>query len=252
MNRYFIEVAYKGKKYAGFQIQKNAVTIQHEVEQALYTFFRMRFLLTGSSRTDAGVHALQNFFHFDSIDIIDNSTLYNLNAILPGSVVIKSLKAVHNDAHCRFDALSREYKYFIYQQKDPFLEDTAYYYPYTLDLEHLAKAANIIKRYSNFESFAKRRTQVKTYDCYIQKSEWIHEKNCLVYNVTANRFLRGMVRGLVATMLQVGRGKITTFELEHLLTSKDSAKADFGAPAHGLFLIKVNYPNDYFKQSVEE
>lgn len=251
MNRYFIEVAYKGNKYAGFQIQKNAVTIQHEVEQALYTFFRKRFLLTGSSRTDAGVHALQNFFHFDSEDKFDNSALYNLNAILPGSVVIKNLMAVHNEAHCRFDALSREYKYFIYQQKDPFLEDTAYYYPYTLDLAHLAKASHIVKGYSNFESFSKRRTQVKTFECHIQKSEWIQEKNCLIYNVTANRFLRGMVRGLVATMLQVGRGKISISELENILSSKDSAKADFAVPAHGLFLIKVNYPNDYFQQMEE-
>jgi tRNA pseudouridine38-40 synthase len=248
MNRYFIEVAYKGNNYAGFQIQKNAITIQHEVEQALYTIFRKRFSLTGSSRTDAGVHALQNFFHFDSEDKINNSALYNLNAILPGSIVIKNLLAVHHDAHCRFDALSRQYKYFISQQKDPFLVDTAYYYPYTLDLAHLKKAANIIKGYSHFESFSKRRTQVKTYDCTIKESEWIQEKNCLIYNVTANRFLRGMVRGLVATMLQVGRGKISISELDYILSSKDSSKADFAVPAHGLFLIKVNYPDDYFKQ----
>lgn len=251
MNRYFIEVAYKGNKYAGFQIQKNAITIQHEVEKALYTIFRKRFVLTGSSRTDAGVHALQNFFHFDSEDKINNSALYNLNAILPGSIVIKNLLDVHHEAHCRFDALSRQYKYYIYQQKDPFLEETAYYYPYTVDLGLLVKAANIIKGYSHFESFSKRRTQVKTYDCHIQESDWIQEKNCLVYNVKANRFLRGMVRGLVATMLQVGRGKISINELEYILSAKDSSKADFAVPAHGLFLIKVNYPDDYFEQKGE-
>ena len=246
MNRYFIEVAYHGKKFAGFQIQKNAVTIQQAVEEAFYTFFRKRFTLTGSSRTDTGVHAIQNYLHFDTEDIISPSSLYNLNSILPASIVIKNLFPVGANAHCRFDALTREYKYYIYQQKDPFLEDTAYYYPYKLDQELLSDAAKIVMGYTNFASFSKRSTQVKTFDCVIQKSEWEKENNCLVYNVIANRFLRGMVRGLVGTMLQVGRGRIAIDIFKEILASKDPAKANFAVPGHGLFLVKVNYPEGYF------
>ena len=156
MNRYFLEVAYKGKGYAGFQIQRNAVTIQYEIEKAIQTFFRKAISLTGSSRTDTGVHALQNYFHFDFEGSIDPACVYNLNAILPGSIVIRSLIPVSPDAHCRFDAISREYKYFVYRQKDPFLEEQAYFYPYTIDIELLKQAAEAIKGYSNFASFSKR------------------------------------------------------------------------------------------------
>lgn len=246
MNRYFIEVAYNGKQYAGFQIQKNAITIQQEIEEAFKTFFRESITLTGSSRTDAGVHALQNFFHFDTGKIIDSSALYNLNAILPGSIVIKQLIPVRPNAHCRFDALTREYKYFIYQQKDPFLENTAFYYPYKIRKELLDEAAEIVKRHTNFASFSKRGTQVKTFECTIYKSIWNIEGACLVYTVEANRFLRGMVRGLVATMLQVGTGKITTGTFDRIIQTRDTAKANFAVPGRGLFLMKVNYPEGYF------
>ena len=246
MNRYFLEVSYKGKGYAGFQIQQNAPTIQYEVEKALATFFRQPISLTGSSRTDTGVHALQNYFHFDFEGDINPASIYNLNAILPASIVVKSLIQVSSDAHSRFDAISREYKYFIYQQKDPFLEETAFYYPYKLDTSLLEKAAEALKGYGNFASFSKRGTQVKTFECSIQKSEWIRENDCLVYNVIANRFLRGMVRGLVATMLQVGRGKLTIDQFHDVIESKDTSEADFAVPGHGLFLVSVNYPPGYF------
>ncbi len=251
MNRYFLEVSYKGKGYAGFQIQQNAPTIQYEVEKALATFFRQPISLTGSSRTDSGVHALQNYFHFDFEEVINPASIYNLNAILPGSIVIKTLVRVSESAHCRFDAISREYKYFIYQQKDPFLEETAYYYPYTLDIELLEKAAKVIMQYRNFASFSKRGTQVKTFDCTIQKSEWIRENGCQVYNVIANRFLRGMVRGLVATMLQVGRGKLTMDDFHRVIASEDTAEADFAVPGHGLFLVSVNYAPGYFIEALK-
>jgi tRNA pseudouridine38-40 synthase len=243
MPRYFIEISYKGTNYSGFQIQQNANSIQAEVEKALKIFFKKDFKLTGSSRTDAGVHALQNYFHFDINDQLDfeNDFQYNLNALLPKDIVIKKIFPVNDNAHCRFDAMSREYKYFIYQQKDPFLQDTAFYYPYKIDIEKLNAAAALIMKYQDFTSFSKRNTQAKTFLCSIQKSRWSIEENTLVYNVVANRFLRGMVKALVGTMLRLGTNKISIEEFSKIIENKDCTKADFSSPSHGLFLIAVNY-----------
>lgn len=248
MKRYFIELAYKGKGYAGFQVQQNAITIQSEVEKALQMYYRESIALTGSSRTDAGVHALQNFFHFDFAGEIKQKSIYNLNAILPAGIVIKSIIPVRNGAHCRFDATSREYRYYIYQQKDPFVDETAYYYPYTLDVDVLQEAAGMLMQYSNFESFSKRGTQVKTFECRIEKSEWLREEGLLVYNVIGNRFLRGMVRGLVATMLQVGRKKISLTRFREIIDARDNTVADFSVPGHGLFLVRVGFREGYFEE----
>jgi tRNA pseudouridine38-40 synthase len=243
MPRYFLELAYKGNQYSGFQIQANANSIQQEVEKALGTFFRQSFMLTGSSRTDSGVHALQNYFHFDYEGVIEKLVIYNLNAILPPDITIKGAYPVAPDAHCRFDALSREYRYYIYRKKNPFLTDRAYFFPYTLDREKLDAAAAIIPQFREFASFAKRNSQAKTYDCTIMESSWQEEENCLVYRVVANRFLRGMVRGLVGTMLQVGRGKISVEEFGAILRTRDNQQADFSVPGHGLFLIRVTFPD---------
>ena len=245
MARYFIEVSYKGTNYSGFQVQQNANSIQAEVEKALQIFFRENFELTGSSRTDAGVHALKNFFHFDSDNMPDeeilNASVYNLNAILPDDIVINNIRKVASEAHCRFDAKSREYKYYIYQDKNPFLADRAFYFPYRLDIEELQAAADLILQYEDFTSFSKRNTQVKTFHCIIQKSEWIIENETIVYKVIGNRFLRGMVRGLVGTMLRVGTGKISLNDFISIIESKDSSKADFSVPPQGLFLTNVEY-----------
>jgi tRNA pseudouridine38-40 synthase len=242
MPRYFLEVSYKGTNYSGFQIQDNAGSIQEEVEKALAVFFRAPVTLTGSSRTDTGVHAVQNFFHFDFQGLIEQKILYNLNALLPGDIAIKNILPVNEGAHCRFDALSREYRYYIYGQKDPFLEDRAWFFPYTLDKERLQEAAAAVLRYTDFTAFAKRNTQVKTYICSIHQSRWEEEGGCLVYRVEANRFLRGMVRGLVGTMLQVGRGRLSLPAFEAVLQGRDNSLADFSAPGRGLFLFRVNFP----------
>jgi tRNA pseudouridine38-40 synthase len=247
MTRYFIQVAYKGTNYSGFQIQDNANSVQQEVEKVLTVFFKSRFELTGSSRTDAGVHALSNFFHFDS-DILPvgeklNKSIYNLNAILPSDIVIRNIFPVSSQAHCRFDALSREYEYYIYQRKEPFSIDRAYFYPFKLDIDKLQQAAAIIRGYKDFTAFSKRNTQVKSFICDIQKSEWIIKDGYYVYSVQANRFLRGMVRGLVGTMLKVGRGKKTVAEFEAIIQAKNPANADFSVPAQGLFLKEVIYPD---------
>lgn len=246
MPRYFLELSYKGENYSGFQVQENAMTIQSEVEKAFKTLQRDEVVMTGSSRTDAGVHALQNFFHFDYDKEIHPHFIYKINAILPDDIVIKDLIRVKPDAHCRFDAISREYKYYIYRHKNPFLKDRACYYPYKLEIDKMEQAAEIIKSYQDFTSFSKRRTQVKSFICKIEESEWIRENNGLVYHIKADRFLRGMVRALVATMLLVGRGKISIQEFKIIIEQKDCTKANFAVPGHGLFLISANYPEGYF------
>ena len=244
--RYFLEVSYRGTNYSGFQSQKNANTIQAEVEKAFKILLKEEIQLTGSSRTDTGVHALQNYFHFDTKGELSSQLLYNLNALLPSDIAVKKLHRVKDEAHCRFDANTREYKYYVYQKKNPFLEDNAYYYPYTLDLELMQNTATIIKEYSDFTSFSKRNTQVKSFTCDIQVSNWIIEGECFVYRVKANRFLRGMVRALVATMLKVGRNKTTLDIFKTIIESKDCTLADFSAPPNGLFLVQVVFSDNYF------
>jgi tRNA pseudouridine38-40 synthase len=149
-------------------------------------------------------------------------------------------------AHSRFDATSREYKYFVYRNKDPFLKERAYYFPYKLNVGVMQQAAEIIKNYNDFTSFSKRRTQVKSFICEIEESKWEVEGDCFVYYVRADRFLRGMVRALVSTMLQMGREKMTIDEFKKVIEEKNCANARFGAPPHGLFLVAVNYPENYF------
>jgi len=242
MSRYFLEISYKGTAYSGFQTQENEVTIQSEVEKSIAVLQREPVSLTGSSRTDAGVHALQNYFHFDYDGALHPQFIYKLNAILPADIVLHKLLPVTVEAHSRFDAVSREYKYFIYRSKDPFLQDRAYYFPYQIDLERMQAAAAILKEYEDFTSFSKRNTQVKTFKCRLELSEWIEEGPCLVYRVKGNRFLRGMVRALTATMLKVGRGKISLDEFRSIIEARDCTKASFAVPAHGLFLLRVNFP----------
>ena len=263
MSRYFLEVAYKGSNYSGFQSQHNANTIQAEIEKALSILFRLPsplsgegqgVRLTGSSRTDAGVHALQNFFHFDTNSPLSRQLAgwrgvggeadftYKMNAILPEDIVVKQFIPVAEDAHCRFDAISREYKYFIYKNKNPFLRYRAFYFPYKLDIDLMHNAAAVIKEYEDFTSFSKRNTQVKSFICQIQKSDWYFEDDCLVYHIKANRFLRGMVRALTATMLKIGRGKMSLDQFRDIIEAKDCTKTSFAVPAQGLFLVSVAYP----------
>lgn len=241
MPRYFIEVAYDGTRYGGFQIQKNANTIQAEVERALQVYYKKTYELTGSSRTDAGVHALQNYFHFDSDAEIPSAKndIYHLNAILPDDICLKGFFRVPDEMHCRFDALSRDYKYHIYTEKDPFLRKTAYFFPFRLNIEQMQQAAGILKEYEDFTSFSKRNTQVHHFICDIMVSEWTIRDSMLIYHVVANRFLRGMVKGLVGTMLRVGRGKLSLDGFREVIAAKDCSRADFSVPSHGLFLTEV-------------
>lgn len=250
MNRYFIEVAYRGTSYAGFQVQANAVTIQSEIEKA-FKVLNYEVQLTGSSRTDAGVHALQNYFHFDLPEKFDTSRVYNLNAILPSDICIKGIYKMDESAHCRFDAIAREYCYTVYNFKDPFLTDTGYYFPYRIDEELLSSAADFVKGTFDFTSFSKRNTQVNNFLCSIEDSVWESEGHVIRYRVRGNRFLRGMVRGMVGTMLRVGRRQISLEQFKNIIEAKDCGKADFSVPGKGLRLERVIYPEGYFKNTAE-
>lgn len=242
MSRYFLEMRYMGTRYSGFQIQDNAITIQSETEKALQVLLRQAVILTGSSRTDTGVHALQNYFHFDVEQELASSFVYNINALLPSDIAVRTLTKVKDDAHCRFHATSRSYAYHLYKEKNPMKADRAWFYPFALDVDRLQRAADIIKEYDDFTSFSKRNTQVKTYNCRILHSEWERTNDGLIYRVEANRFLRGMVRGLVGTMLQMGRGKLNEQDFRDIIIAQDCTRADFTTPAHGLFLEKVHFP----------
>lgn len=246
MGRFFMEVSYKGTRYKGFQVQENAITIQGEIEQALKVLQREEIRLTGSSRTDAGVHARQNYFHFDYEGELLPALVYKLNAILSRDIAVKRVFPVSREAHCRFDASYRAYRYYLARERDPFLTDRTWYYPYVLDQGLLDKAAEILKGYSDFTSFSKRNTQAKTAVCRLEESRWEQVGGCLVYEVRGSRFLRGMVRAMVATMLLVGRRKITMEEFIGIIEARDCTKASFAAPAVGLFLEEVGYPEGYF------
>jgi tRNA pseudouridine38-40 synthase len=234
-----------GTAYSGFQVQANARSIQQEIEKAFSIFFRKEVMMTGASRTDTGVHARQNYFHFDFEEPILQETVYRLNAILPGDISIGGIYLMPEDAHCRFDAESREYRYYIYGKKDPFQADRAYFYPYPLDWSLLEAVAGRLKEFNDFTSFSKRNTQVNHFRCNILESHWVRTDGGFYYRIRANRFLRGMVRGLTGTMLLVGRGQITLSAFEEILAEKDPSRVNFNVPAKGLFLERVRYPERY-------
>jgi tRNA pseudouridine38-40 synthase len=245
MPRYFLELAYKGTNYSGFQKQENANTIQAEVEKAFQILQGQPVTLTGSSRTDAGVHALQNYFHFD-FEELHPQFLYKMNAILPDDIVLKQLYVMPLNAHSRFDAISRRYEYRIYQRKNPFLQGQALYYPFKIDIDLMMQAAALVQSQTSFFAFTKTNTQAKNFNCTIYKSEWIKRDDCMIYTIEGNRFLRGMVRLLTASMLQVARKKISIDEFAQLLHS--NSKCGYSIPAQGLYLTHVSFSTDYFNQ----
>lgn len=247
MTRYFIEVCYDGTDFGGFQIQNNHTTIQGALENAMQILFRQPIPLTGASRTDAGVHALQNFLHFDTELTITSKHIYNLNAILPNSIVIKNIYRVPSEAHSRFDALKRSYIYKIHTQKSPFLEGRSWYYPFPVNISALQAAADTLLTYTHFESFSKKNTSVNTFDCTITRALWVQEGSSIAFHIDANRFLRGMIRGLVGTMLQVGRNQIDLARFEEIIQLNNEQNVDFSTPAHGLYLSEIQYPT-YFQQ----
>ncbi|GAA4310988.1 tRNA pseudouridine(38-40) synthase TruA [Compostibacter hankyongensis] len=242
MARYFIEVAYCGAGFSGFQTQQNGLTVQGELERALSLLTRRPVSTTGASRTDAGVHAFQNFLHFDSETPLHPGILYKMNALLPRGIAVKAVYPVADTAHARFDAVSRAYEYVLYAHKDPFLQGRGYHFPYPLQLDILRETAALIREHRDFRAFSKRNTQVKTFVCNILSADWEQADDRLIFRIRANRFLRGMVRGLVGTQLLAGRGRLGMDDFRRVLDEAEGTRADFSAPAQGLFLKEVAYP----------
>lgn len=245
--RYFIEITYNGKNYCGWQKQPEDLSVQEVLEHTLSTLSGGEIKVTGAGRTDAGVHAKQFFAHFDSTEIVHtNDLIFRLNSFLPKDIAVKSLVGVQSGAHARFDAVQREYEYRITFQKDPFLKGFAHFLHQKPNLKEMNKAAKMLLAHNDFQCFSRSKTDVKTYHCSIEKASWEMTGDELVFTISADRFLRNMVRAVVGTLLDVGYGKTTLETFNDILNSKDRSRAGASVPAHGLYLTKVRYPETIF------
>lgn len=244
--KYFFEIAYKGTNYHGWQSQKNALGIQEIINNALSTILGSTTECTGSSRTDTGVHALKQFFHIEIETDLDDNFKYRLNSLLPNDIAILNILGVVDSAHCRHDAVSRSYQYKISKVKDPFMFDTAIYVSALLDMKKMQKAAGMLIGEHDFTSFSRVKTDVNNYLCKVEEAIWVENNNLLLFNITSNRFLRGMVRAIVGTMFEIGHGKIEVEDFNKIIKSKDRKKAGAAAPAKGLTLMSVEYPFEIF------
>jgi tRNA pseudouridine38-40 synthase len=244
--RYFLDIAYKGTHYHGWQLQTNAHTVQAELESALQKIFRTKIETLACGRTDTGVHARQQMVHIDVPAAITPDQVYRLNRVLPFDISVNDFFPVVDTAHARFDALSRAYEYRITRKKDPFAKEQSWWLDRPLEVALMNEAAQILLKHHNFESFSKVHTDVKNFLCTIHKAEWRLENNLLLFEIEANRFLRGMVRAIVGTLVLVGLQKITVQDFEAVILASDRGKAGAAAPPEGLFLTGVKYPDDIF------
>lgn len=245
--RYFFQVSYHGRNYHGWQIQKNAVSVQQVINEAFSTIFGKPVTTVGSGRTDTGVHATGQVFHADFEDPIDKTDLrFKLNSLLPADISIDAVRPVKNDASARFDALLRGYEYHMHRQKNPFLHYTSYYFRSDPDLAAMNQAAGVLRQYNDFESFSRVKTEVNHFECLIEHAEWVRQGDSLIFHIAANRFLRGMVRAVAGTLLDVGTGRISQDDFVRIIEAKDRKKAGRSVPAHGLFLTKVSYPPNLY------
>ncbi len=244
--RFFIRLSYKGSSFHGWQIQQNAHSVQAELNAALRTVLGEAIETTGAGRTDTGVHARNYMAHFDSeklTGINDFSTvIYRLNGLLPNDIAVHALTAMPPEAHARFDAVQRTYKYYIETAKNPFTCDYAAFFPYEFDVENMNEAAKVLLEYRDFTSFAKLHTDTKTNDCRILEASWEKSGSQLVFTITADRFLRNMVRAIVGTLIDVGRGKITVDAVRTIIEKKDRGASGASVPAKGLCLVDIKYP----------
>ncbi len=246
--RYFIEIAYNGKNYFGWQRQPEQLSVQQVLEEAISTLKRQEIKLTGAGRTDTGVHAKQLFAHFDGDEINDvDHLVFRLNAFLPQDIAVKRIFLVKEDAHARFDAIAREYEYVISLEKNPFLQDFSFQINKRPKVARMNEAAKMLLVHKDFQCFSRSRTDVKTYHCSIRKAHWEAIDNRLIFTIAADRFLRNMVRAIVGTLLEVGFGKTTLEDFKAILESKSREEAGPSAPAQGLYLTKVVYTDSIYK-----
>ncbi|SMO71365.1 tRNA pseudouridine(38-40) synthase TruA [Solitalea koreensis] len=258
-NRYFIELAYKGTNFHGWQVQENAITVQEVLNKALSIVLREDIETLGCGRTDTGVHATDFFAHFDTISTIkitgsdkrkqeiDHDRLVrSVNSLIGYDIAVKRFLAVKPEAHARFDATARSYEYHLYFEKDPFQLEFGYLVKNNLNVHAMNEAAKVMMTYTDFSCFSKSNTQTFTNNCKISRAEWVNVGDKLVFYITADRFLRNMVRAIVGTLLDVGRGAITFEEVHKILESKNRSEAGTSVPASGLFLTKIEYPETIF------
>ena len=244
--RYFLELSYNGTRYHGWQYQPNAISVQQKINEGLRKLLKAEINIMGAGRTDAGVHAEEMFAHFDVDDEFEIETiLFKLNSFLPDDIVIKNIVKVESKAHARFDAIKRSYEYRIFIGRNPFLLETTWqFYHRTLDVEKMNEAAKLLLEYTDFKCFSKSKTDVNTFDCDVVEAYWQLNNNVLTFYITADRFLRNMVRAIVGTLVDVGLGKKSVQDFRQIIESRNRSEAGFSVPAKGLFLTRVEYPEN--------
>ncbi|MCL7753941.1 tRNA pseudouridine(38-40) synthase TruA [Polaribacter sp. Z022] len=240
--RYFIELSYNGKNYHGWQIQPDVISVQEKLNKAVSTIFQEKIEVVGAGRTDTGVHASQMFAHFDIEKEPKGDIPHKLNSLLPHDIVVYDFFSVDNEKHARFDAKSRSYEYKIWLGRNPFLLDFSWQiHSQNLDLNLMNEAAKLLLEYTDFQTFSKVKTDVYTYNCNVTEAVWKQVDNELIFYITANRFLRNMVRAIVGTLVDVGLGKISKEDFRKIIESKNRSNAGLSVPAKGLFLTKIKY-----------
>ncbi|MFN3402882.1 MAG: tRNA pseudouridine(38-40) synthase TruA [Cytophagaceae bacterium] len=244
---YFLEIAYKGTRYHGWQIQENAVSVQQVINKVLADLFGQEINTIASGRTDTGVHAEQQFVQVDLLQEFTENHIYKVNRMLPYDIVVKNFYPVTDEANARFDAISRRYEYRISKRKNPFMDGLVCYFPRPLDVDRMNEASALLLEYEDFESFSKVKTSVDHFRCNISKAEWFTRNDLIIFNIEGNRFLRGMVRAIVGTLMEVGLGRMSKEEFRTIIECKDRKSAGRSAPAEGLYFCEVKYPEGVFK-----
>jgi tRNA pseudouridine38-40 synthase len=249
--RYFLFLSYKGTSYHGWQIQPDSVTVQKVLDEALSTVLNKKTETTGAGRTDTGVHALFFCAHFESSRENlqeDNNLIFKLNRFLPRDISINSIRKVYPDAHARFSAISRTYKYFISRKKDPFAENSSWYLYGNIDVNLMNEASALLLEQTDFTSFSRLHSDNKTNICHIMYAGWEEKDQILIFTIKADRFLRNMVRAIVGTMIELGTGRKTISQFIDIMKANDRCKAGKSAPAEGLYLTHIEYPVEIFQQ----
>ena len=240
--RYFIELSYKGKNYHGWQIQPDVISVQEKLNKAVSTIFQIKIEVVGAGRTDTGVHASQMFAHFDLDKELKGDIPHKLNSLLPPDIVVYNVFAVADEKHARFGAISRSYEYKVWLGRNPFLLDFSWQiHSQNLNIDLMNEAAELLLEYTDFQTFSKVKTDVYTYNCDVTEAVWKQNGKELTFYISANRFLRNMVRAIVGTLIDVGLGKITKDGFRQIIESKSRSNAGLSVPAKGLFLTKIKY-----------
>ncbi|MFD2934453.1 tRNA pseudouridine(38-40) synthase TruA [Spirosoma flavum] len=247
--RYFLQLAYRGTNYHGWQRQLNGLSVQEVLETALTTVLRQPIAIVGSGRTDAGVHAGEQFAHFEVDTILPAHLLRSINSLIPSDIAVYDCFPVRSDDHARFTATFRYYQYQISRWKDPFRDGLVYVFTMPLAIDRMNEAAKLLLHYTDYESFSKVKTDVRTFICQIEWAYWEQKNNGdLVFHIRADRFLRGMVRAIVGTLLAVGQDRLSVAEFEQIILARNRKRAGHAVPAEGLSLVEVGYPTDVFSQ----